>query len=233
MEEKKYSIDRDRFTFYKSYYDTYKELPIKDRPEFIETIMAVYFLEKKLEDVKPSTPMLKLAFSSISHSIKTSIKGLFDKLKIDYNSYPYQGAYEGAYQQHTISNKQQAIDNKKDITYSSEFERVWKDYPSSRREDKVTCYKYWKEIPEEKKELFYGVTKNYISNNTKENYKYVKKSHRWFKDWETQIEADIQNKPTTLQELRELVKADKTDHWTKDDWRHYNEMNTLDIRSSR
>ena len=42
-----------------------------------------------------------------------------------------------------------------------------------------------------------------------------------------------QNKPTTLQELRALVKADKTDHWTKDDWRHYNEMNTLDIRGSR
>ena len=40
-----------------------------------------------------------------------------------------------------------------------------------------------------------------------------------------------QNKPTTLQELRALVKADKTDHWTKDDWRHYNEMNTQAIRS--
>ena len=123
--EKKHLIDRDRFTFYKSYYDTYKELPIKDRPEFIETIMAVYFLEKKLEDVKPSTPMLKLAFSSISHSIKTSIKGLFDKLGIDYNSYPYQGAYEGACQQHTISNKQQAIDNKKqeiNIPTYAEFE---------------------------------------------------------------------------------------------------------------
>lgn len=122
----KHLIDRDRFTFYKSYYDTYKELPIKDRPEFIETIMAVYFLEKKIEDVKPSTPMLKLAFSSISHSIKTSIKGLFDKLGIEYNSYPWQGGTQGACQQYTISNKQQAIDNKKQEIDKLEDFSNWK-----------------------------------------------------------------------------------------------------------
>lgn len=122
MSQENKEISRDRFTFYKSYYDTYKELPPKDKLEFIETIMSVYFLEKKLEDITPSTPMLKLAFSSISHSIKTSIKGLFDKLKINYETYPWQGGTEGAYQdpsqQQTISNRQQAIDN---IEHTSRF----------------------------------------------------------------------------------------------------------------
>ena len=74
------------------------------------------------------------------------------------------------------------------LTYA-EFEKVWKDYPTSRREDKASCLKYWKQIPEDKKESFYLATKKYISENLRENYKFIKKSHRWFKDWETQIET--------------------------------------------
>ncbi len=89
----------------------------------------------------------------------------------------------------TNKNDKKEKNVKKEITYSSEFESVWKDYPSSRREDKASCLKYWNKIPEDKKESFYLATKKYISENSRENYKYVKKSHRWFKDWETQIET--------------------------------------------
>ena len=110
-------IVRDRFSFYKSYRDTYYELPVKDRAEFIETIMDIYFLERKIEDVNPSSFSLKLAFSSIKHSIYTSIKGFFDKKGIDYNTYPWQGCSKGVLSPlPTINNKQQAISKEQQTT---------------------------------------------------------------------------------------------------------------------
>jgi hypothetical protein len=188
-------INRDRFVFYKSYRDTYYQLPVKERAEFIETLMDIYFLNKKIEDITPSTVSLKIVFASISHSISTSIHGLFDKLKIDYNTYPWQGGSVGGYQggsdgvkdniQHTTDNIQHTTNN---IQYVPEFDLPWFYYPSNRRTQKEQCYKLWKQIPLDKRDVFYKQTVNYISENTKENYKFVKESIRWFRDWKTIIE---------------------------------------------
>lgn len=199
-------IIRDKFTFYKSYYDIYKELPIKDRLEFIETIMAIYFLEKKLEDIKPSTPMLKLAFSSINHSIKTSIKGFFDKMKIDYNSYPWQGAYEGACQQYTINNKQQAIDNKQQITniYSDDFMLLWDNYPSGRRNKKSDCYSIYKKLTEEQKKEIVTALDNYKKSD-KVKGGFIKNSDTWFRDWDSWI--DNKPKDILLEQSKQPYKA--------------------------
>jgi hypothetical protein len=43
---------------------------------------------------------------------------------------------------------------KDNIEYSYEFEETWKIYPVNRREKKKDCYKYWEEIPEEKRIIF-------------------------------------------------------------------------------
>jgi len=208
--EKENLINRDRFTFYKSYRDTYYQLPIKDRSEFIETIMSVYFLEKRVEDIEPSTDMLKLAFASIKHSLSASIHGLFDKVQIDYNSYPWEEEFKGVHKgvhkgvsnnkQRTISNKQQSTSN---IEYSYEFEENWKIYPVNRREDKQKCYEYFNQIPKPKIDVFTNNLKAYISNNEKENYKYVKKSHRYFKDWATIVDTEVVviDKPKTRYEI--------------------------------
>jgi hypothetical protein len=120
-----------------------------------------------------------------------------------------------------------------EVKYSCEFESVFFLYPSHRRTCKKECYKYFKQIPQDKVSIFTNNLKSYIKDNEKENYKYVKQSARYFKDWETVIDTVIESKPTTLTELRALVKADKTENWTKDDWRSYNDMNNADIRSSR
>jgi hypothetical protein len=78
------------------------------------------------------------------------------------------------------------------IKYSSDFESVFFLYPSNRRTCKKDCYKYFKQIPKDKIDIFTKKLKAYISNNEKENYKYVKQSQRYFKDWETVIDAEVE-----------------------------------------
>jgi hypothetical protein len=94
--------------------------------------------------------------------------------------------------QQTDTNNNDNNDKKdKNNTYHEEFTKVWLSYPSSRRREKNNCYSYWKKIPKDKTELFYSKTIFYIMENSKENYKYVKESQRWFKDWETQVDVEI------------------------------------------
>jgi hypothetical protein len=83
------------------------------------------------------------------------------------------------------------VEVKEEVKYSSEFESVFFLYPSNRRTCKKDCYKYFKQIPKDKVDIFTKNLKVYISNNEKENYKYVKQSQRYFKDWETVIDQQL------------------------------------------
>ena len=95
------------------------------------------------------------------------------------------------------------VEVKEEVKYSSEFESVFFLYPSHRRTCKKDCYKYFKQIPKDKVDIFTKNLMAYISNNEKENYKYVKQSQRYFKDWETVIDAEVIviDKPKTRYEI--------------------------------
>lgn len=81
----------------------------------------------------------------------------------------------------------------KEIVYSPEFEDVWKIYPASRRENKKECFKFFKQIPDARKDKVKELLTAYIASNGKEDCKYIKQSVRWFRDWETWIDnAPIQ-----------------------------------------
>lgn len=92
----KATINRKGFSFYKSYWDSLKELKTdREKIEFIEIICKTQFLEENINSIKPSTNNLKLLFTSMKHSLEASVLGYCSKLEIDYNSYPWQGGSEG------------------------------------------------------------------------------------------------------------------------------------------
>lgn len=95
--------------------------------------------------------------------------------------------------------------------YSYEFLQVWEKYPSNRREKKSDCYKYWKQIPKDKKETFEQATSSYVTNNSKENYKYCKMSSRWFKDWETSLDYKQEpKKELTMYEREQRIREERS-----------------------
>jgi len=187
---------------------------------FIHLLLKANFIDKKWQGIQIKRGQVLTSLDSLSkelhlspQQIRTSISKLISTNEItnqstssnrlitvvSYDNYQQDNKQDNkqatneqqtSNKRATTTNNDKKEKNDKNIIYSIEFETVWKEYPSVRREDKIKCYEYWKQIPEDKKDLFYGVTKNYISNNTKENYKYVKKSHRWFKDWETQVDIE-------------------------------------------
>ena len=119
------SPNKKRFYFYKSYWDIYKELNnLEDKNELIEIINKVQFLEVHVDNVKPSNYQIKLIYSSIKHSLETSVRGYCSRLGIEYDSYPWQGGYEGGSVapcvdpsvEVVIKNKEIVIKNKKHPT---------------------------------------------------------------------------------------------------------------------
>lgn len=70
------SSQRDGFTFYKSYYDVFKELNDKDKIQFIEALLDKQFIGKEPTDLKG---MANFAYLSQKHSIDKQVKGWEDK----------------------------------------------------------------------------------------------------------------------------------------------------------
>jgi hypothetical protein len=70
------SSQRDGFTFYKSYYDVFKELSDKDKIQFIEALLDKQFIGKEPTELKG---MANFAYLSQKHSIDKQVKGWEDK----------------------------------------------------------------------------------------------------------------------------------------------------------
>jgi len=88
--------ERKAFSFYKSYWDCYKQLTnSKEKIEFLEIINKVQFLETHIDLIKPKNQNVKLLFASIKYGLTTSIRGYCGKLNIDYDNYPWQGVGKG------------------------------------------------------------------------------------------------------------------------------------------
>jgi hypothetical protein len=188
MEKKETSTNRKGFNFYKSYWDSYKALTKdKERLEFLETICKIQFLEINLKDINPSSYDLKLLFSSIKHSLETSILGYCSQKGIDYNTYPCQGASVGAYQDPC---QQVQVQVQEEIKYiCANFEKLWKEYPSDSRRRKDECEDIYKKYctSKEKEEEFSKALSNYKqSKKFKEGY--IQNSITWFRDWKTWLD---------------------------------------------
>ena len=79
---------RKSFSFYRSYYDVFNELPEQHQLEFIKYLLDKQFLD---EDPKEMNGLVKFAYISQMDSIEKQVKGYCDKTKIALNpnkSYP-------------------------------------------------------------------------------------------------------------------------------------------------
>jgi hypothetical protein len=69
---------RKGFNFFRSYYDVYNELPIKDKISFIDALLDRQFLGIKPTKLKG---MSKFAYISQTNSIDSQVKGYEDKTR--------------------------------------------------------------------------------------------------------------------------------------------------------
>lgn len=96
MSKKK--IERDRFVFFKSYWQQFQELETdKQKVELINAICEVQFLEKKIEKISFKDKLLKIIWLGIVPIVKQSINGYIAKYGA-LESKPYQGATQGGEQ---------------------------------------------------------------------------------------------------------------------------------------
>lgn len=66
---------RAQVNFYKSYYDIYKKLNTRAKIEFMDVLLALQFLELRVDEVEFKNPVLSNIWESIKHSVAKSIKG--------------------------------------------------------------------------------------------------------------------------------------------------------------
>jgi hypothetical protein len=137
MEKNKHSIDRTKFYFYKSYWECYKQLKNnKEKLEFLEIILKTSFLEQDLEQIKPSNYLVNILFSSIKHSLKTSICGFLTKIDTQGTTQGgTQGATQGGTQEIIISNKKDIIGNRQEEYLNLVIKSWVKSYPEEFKKD--------------------------------------------------------------------------------------------------
>lgn len=89
---------RNQFPFYKSFDDVYQDLSKEQKIEFIDNILDVQFLRKKIDDVKFKDSILKHIWNAQKHSLDKSIKGYLDSQKSDKIKNPFFGCYNTDYE---------------------------------------------------------------------------------------------------------------------------------------
>ena len=127
---------RKAFNFFRSYYDVYNELPVKDKLPFMEAVLNKQFL-----GIEPDlTGISKLAYISIKHSIDSQVKGYETKTRTKLTP-PTVGATQGASEGATVGATQGASvqeegeekgKEKEKVQYVPEFED-FKNYALSKK----------------------------------------------------------------------------------------------------
>lgn len=84
---------RTQFTFYKSFDDVLEDMNNEQFVSYMRAILDVQFLRKRVDDVDFTDPLLKMAWKSQKHSIKTSIDGYLNSQKKENAKDPYYGVY--------------------------------------------------------------------------------------------------------------------------------------------
>lgn len=78
---------RKGFTHYENLWEIKKQLTPEQYVAFDKAICEVQFLEKHIDDVKFDDQVLNLLWTSIKHTLRSSIEGYCNKVGIDYDSY--------------------------------------------------------------------------------------------------------------------------------------------------
>lgn len=113
-------IEKKQYNFYLSYWESLKALTTdKEKVEFMTILNEIYFFEKHIDKVEIKNPNVKLLFTSVKHSIKTSIQGYCDKTGLNYDDIfeinptepPCQPPTEPPCQQYIMYNKKYIIGN--------------------------------------------------------------------------------------------------------------------------
>lgn len=172
---------RKSFSFYRSYYDVFNELPKEDKLKFIEAL-----LDKQFLDIDPVNleGMVKFAYISQMDSIEKQVNGYCDKTKITLNPnkiYPWQGVKQHPWQGVANTPKQQEKEKEKE-KYTTTIEA---------EVDFLKIDEWVKEVGKSQTYLegIYRTHKIYkgsaskLLNNFKEHLKIYPKKHNNFSDF--------------------------------------------------
>lgn len=88
-------MNRNQFTFYKSFDDTFEALNDEQTVMLFKALRDVQFLRMNVESITFDDSMLNLVWASTKHSLKTSIKGYLDSQLSGKVKTPYLGCYKG------------------------------------------------------------------------------------------------------------------------------------------
>ena len=148
---------RKGFNFYRSYYDVFKELPKKDKLDFIEAL-----LDRQFTGIEPSlTGIANFAYLSQKHSIDSQIKGFEDKTGVKLT--PCQGGakagYEDPLQQEKVKEKEkvQDVNTRKARFYESLTEYIGQYKKETLRD----FFEYWSEHGKNDKKMRFEKEKSF------------------------------------------------------------------------
>lgn len=148
---------RKGFNFYRSYYDVFKELPKKDKLDFIEAL-----LDRQFTGIEPSlTGIANFAYLSQKHSIDSQIKGFEDKTGVKLT--PCQGGSKEASkdpsQQEKVKEKEkvQDVNTRKARFYESLTEYIGQYKKETLRD----FFEYWSEHGKNDKKMRFEKEKSF------------------------------------------------------------------------
>lgn len=88
-------MNRNQFTFYKSFDDTFDILNDQQTLEYLKVLRDVQFLRVKIQDVSFKDATLTAIWKSTKHTLETSIKGYLDSQLGSKVKIPFFGCYDG------------------------------------------------------------------------------------------------------------------------------------------
>lgn len=168
--------NRKLFKFYLSYYEVAKELPEKERLQYIWAI-----LERQFEGIEPDLKGLaKLAYISQKHSIDAQVKGWEDKTGIELFN-PMQGGVVAPKKAPLTEEKEKEKEEEK---YS--FDTFWNLY-DKKVGNKDLIQKKWNKLSDKDQKSILEYLPRYISAQPDKKYRKNPDTFLNQKGWEHEI----------------------------------------------
>lgn len=166
---------RKAFSFYKSYFDVYKELSDKDKLIFIDALLNRQFYGVEPTDLKG---MVSFAYISQKHNIDAQVEGFENKTKTKL-THPKQGGSVGGRQGGSVQEKEKEKEQyvKESI---NEFWDLYHSISKKLKSDLQPSIKYWDKLTEAEKEKAKSNIKAYVDSVN--DPKYIVKARTYLAD---------------------------------------------------